>query len=176
MRNAECGMNEDVTRPPEDSALRTPHSVFPAAGRLLGLDFGTMRVGVAVSDVEQRYAAPLATIVRSSAKGDAAALARMVEENAAVGLVVGLPVHMSGDEGGKAKQAREFGTWVGRATGLPVAYWDERHTSTIAEGHLLAAGVSEKKRKEKLDALAARVMLQSYLDAADRTRWTAEAR
>ena len=155
------------------SALRTPHSALPSRGRLLGLDFGTKRVGVAVSDFEQRFAAPLAVIPRSSGKGDAAALAKLVAEHEAVGLVVGLPVHMSGDEGDKAKQARGFGTWAGRAVGLPVAYWDERHTTTIAGGHLLQSGLSEKKQKAKLDALAARLMLQAYLDAADRTRWTA---
>ncbi len=126
-----------------------------------------------MSDVEQRYAAPVATIARSSAKGDAVALRRFVDENAAAGLVVGLPVHMSGDEGTKAKQAREFGTWAGRTTGLPVAYWDERHSSTLAEGRLLGAGISEKKRAAKLDALAAQILLQSYLDATDRTVWTA---
>ena len=167
-------MSGERAASPDRSRLPTPNAQLPASGRLLGLDFGTKRVGVAVSDVEQRYAAPLSTIVRSSAKGDMVALVRLVEENAAAGLVVGLPVHMSGDEGGKAKQAREFGVWAGRTAGLPVTYWDERHTSTIAEGRLLAAGVSEKKRKAKLDALAAQVMLQSYLDAADRTRWTAE--
>jgi putative Holliday junction resolvase len=166
----------DETRPagvPDQSAIHKLQSAISTSGRLLGLDFGTKRVGVAISDFEQRYAAPLAMIPRSSAKGDAVALLRLAEENAAVGLVVGLPVHMSGDEGTKAKQAREFGTWAGRTAGLPVAYWDERHSSTIAEGRLLGAGMSEKKRKAKLDALAAQIMLQSYLDAPDRTRWTA---
>ena len=161
-------MAEDAARPPGD---RAPSS-FPRAGRLLGIDFGTKRVGIAVSDSEQRIAAPLGSIARSSAKGDAVALSRFVEENAAVGLVVGLPVHMSGDEGKKAKQAREFGAWAGRTTGLPVAYWDERHTSTVAEGYLLSAGVSEKKRKTRLDAVAAQIMLQAYLDAPDRSCWT----
>ncbi len=127
---------------------------------------------MAVSDVEQRYAAAVSVIQRSSVKGDTNALLRLVEENAAVGLVVGLPVHKSGDEGAKAKQAREFGTWAGRATNLPVAYWDERHSSTIAEGHLISGGVSEKKRKKSLDAIAAQIMLQSYLDAPDRNVWT----
>lgn len=145
--------------------------VIPTRGRLLGIDFGTKRVGLAVSDVEQRYAAALAMFQRSSSVGDANALKRLIEDHAPVGLVVGLPVHMSGDEGTKAKQAREFGVWSGRVLGLPVAYWDERHTSLIAEGYLTSAGVSEKKRKMKIDALAAQIMLQSFLDAADRTQW-----
>lgn len=149
-----------------------PQSAFPSHGRLLGIDFGTKRVGVAISDIDQRYAAAVAVFERSSVKGDTNALLRVVEENVAVGLVVGLPVHKSGDEGAKAKQAREFGTWAGRATNLPVAYWDERHSSTIAEGHLISGGVSEKKRKKSLDAIAAQIMLQSYLDAPDRDVWT----
>jgi putative Holliday junction resolvase len=158
------------------SATPNPQSTFPSSGRLLGLDFGTKRVGVAVSDVEQRYAAAVEVIQRSSVKGDTTALIRLAEENLAVGLVVGLPVHKSGDEGAKAKQAREFGTWAGRVTNLPVAYWDERHSSTIAEGHLIGGGVSEKKRKKSLDAIAAQIMLQTYLDAPDRTVWTKNAR
>ena len=162
-----------MTKPCDQSAIRNPQSEMPSSGRLLGLDFGTRRVGVAVSDFEQRYAAPLGAFARSSAKGDAVALLRFAEENAAVGLVVGLPVHKSGDEGMKAKQAREFGTWAGRATDLPVAWWDERHSSTVAEGYLISAGASEKQRKARLDALAAQIMLQAYLDAPDRTQWTA---
>ncbi|MBA3312132.1 MAG: Holliday junction resolvase RuvX [Planctomycetaceae bacterium] len=146
----------------------------PSHGRLLGLDFGTKRVGVAVSDVEQRYAAAVTVINRSSAKGDADALLRIGDEHHVVGLVVGLPVHKSGDEGAKAKQAREFGTWAGRAMNLPVVYWDERHSSTIAEGYLISGGASEKRRKATLDAIAAQIMLQSYLDAPDRTVWTAQ--
>jgi putative Holliday junction resolvase len=157
----------------EGSETRSPSTaIVPASGRLLGIDFGTKRVGVAVSDVEQRYAEAVEVIQRSSVKGDTNALVRLVEENLAVGLVVGLPVHKSGDEGAKAKQAREFGTWAGRATNLPVVYWDERHSSTIAEGYLISGGASEKKRKKSLDAIAAQIMLQSYLDAPDRTVWT----
>lgn len=175
MADRGCGMSIDPTipiRPPATSAIQNPESELPSHGRLLGIDFGTKRVGVAVSDVEQRYAAAVTVIQRSSVKGDTNALVRIVEDNVAVGLVVGLPVHKSGDEGAKAKQAREFGTWAGRATNLPVVYWDERHSSTIAEGHLINSGVSEKKRKATLDAIAAQIMLQSYLDAADRTVWT----
>ena len=138
---------------------------FPSRGRLLGLDFGTKRLGVAVCDDEQRYAAPLRVVPRSSAAGDAVALRSIAAEYAAVGLVVGLPMHMSGDEGTKAKQAREFGTWASRALNLPVTYWDERHTSTVAGGYLLSAGVTQKQRKGLLDAVAAQLILQRYLDA-----------
>ena len=144
---------------------------FPTHGRLLGLDYGSKRVGVAVSDVEQRIAAAVSVISRSSARGDARALTRIVDDNQPAGLVVGLPVFTSGDEGTQAGRAREFGAWAGRTLGLPVRYWDERHSSTIAEGYLIGAGISEKKRKGRLDALAAQVMLQAYLDAADRSRW-----
>lgn len=149
-----------------------PLASFPTTGRLLGIDFGTKRVGVAVSDVDQRYAAPVGMFARSSSAAEAAALRRFVEDNQAVGLVVGLPVHKSGDEGTKARQAREFGTWAGRAVHLPVVYWDERHTSTIAEGYLAGTGLSEKKQKSRLDALAAQIMLQAYLDAPDRSLWS----
>jgi putative Holliday junction resolvase len=77
---------------------------------------------------------------------------------------------MSGDEGEKAREARAFGRWAAETASLPVRYWDERYTSTVAEGHLLAASLSKKKRLARLDMLAAQVMLQSYLDAADRER------
>lgn len=166
-------MSNESASPADRPHVPDPATDIPPTGRLLGLDFGTKRVGVAVSDVDQRYTAPLGMFVRSSAVADAAALRRFVDENDAVGLVVGLPVHMSGDEGSKAKQAREFGIWAGRAVGLPIAYWDERHTSTIAGGYL--AGLSEKKQKARLDALAAQIMLRAYLEAPDRTLWTSRA-
>ncbi len=164
-------MSDENAVPADQLPSPTPNSELPSTGRLLGLDFGTKRIGVAVSDVDQRFAAPSGTILRSSAVADATALRRFVTENAAVGLVVGLPVHMSGDEGGKAKQAREFGIWAGRATGLPVVWWDERHTSTIAEGRLISAGLSEKKRKGRIDSLAAQIMLTAFLESSDRQRW-----
>lgn len=148
---------------------------FPKQGRLLGLDYGSKRVGVAISDSEQKIAAPVCVIQRSSAQGDGRALSRIVEENTPVGLVVGLPVYTSGDEGTQAKRAREFGLWASRQLQLPLTFWDERHSSTIAEGYLIDVGFSEKKRRARLDALAAQVMLQAYLDATDRSRWDRES-
>lgn len=143
---------------------------FPEQGRLLGVDYGARRVGIAVSTPEQTIASPLQTYHRRHETEDARHLARLAAEYEIVGLVVGLPVHMSGEEGQKAQEARAFGEWMGRITGLPVRYWDERYTSSIAEVHLLSTGMSKKKRKARIDQLAAQIMLQSYLDSGDRTQ------
>ena len=136
-----------------------------AKGRLLGVDFGTVRVGLAVCDSERLIASPLAIYQRRDTAADAAYFRELVKAEEITGLAVGLPVHMSGDEGGKAKEARAFGDWLAQGTGLPVAYWDERYTTADAESHLLEAGLTKKKRKERLDKVAAQIILQSYLDA-----------
>ena len=143
---------------------------FPREGRLLGLDYGTKRVGIAVSTPEQNISSPLENYQRRSEPLDAAHLKELARDYRIAGIVVGLPVHMSGEEGQKAGEARAFGEWAGRVTGLPVRFWDERFTSAMAEDHLLAADMSRKKRKARLDMLAAQILLQSYLDAKDRER------
>ena len=142
---------------------------MPTEGRLLGLDYGSKRVGVAVSTYEQNIASPLETITRTVDEVDAQTLIAIVDEYRVVGVVVGLPVHMSGDEGAKAAEARDFGNWVAELTGLPLCFWDERFTSAMAENLLLQAGMTSKKRKKRLDKVAAQLMLQSFLDSTDRT-------
>jgi putative Holliday junction resolvase len=143
---------------------------FPAAGRLLGLDFGTKRIGIAISTPTQTIASPLESLTRSGADADARRLRAVAGEYGAVGIVVGLPVHMSGEEGGSARLAREFGQWAAGVTGLPLRFWDERFTSAAAEEHLLGAELTKKQRQRRIDKLAAQIMLQSYLDAPDRVR------
>ena len=145
-------------------------SAVPTEGRLLGLDYGRVRIGVAVSTPEQNIASPLENYTRGSDAADAEFLRRIVDEYRVVGLVVGLPVHMSGDESESSRLAREFGAWAGRVTGLPVVFWDERFTSSLAEAHLLSAQLSKKKRAARRDKLAATFLLQSFLDADDRDR------
>lgn len=145
-------------------------AAVPRQGRLLGLDYGTKRLGIAVSDPDQKIAGAVENYNRQNPQVDAKHLRKVAEEYEAVGLVVGLPVHMSGDEGGKAREAREFGNWISEATGLPVCWWDERYSSAIAEMYLLQGDLSKKKRKARLDKLAAQIMLQSFLDADDRSR------
>jgi putative holliday junction resolvase len=134
-------------------------------GRLLGFDFGTVRVGLAVSDPERKIAVPLATYQRRRRELDAAYFRQLARDEQVTALVVGLPVHMSGQEGQKAAEARAFGTWLAELTGLPVFYWDERYSTAQAEGYLLSAGLTNKKRKERRDRVAAQILLQSYLDS-----------
>lgn len=137
---------------------------FPQQGALLGIDYGTKRLGFAVCNRDQTIASPVENYTRSSKEADSRALKRVVEDYRIVGLIVGLPVHMSGAEGGKAFEARTFGAWASEITRLPLRFADERFTSQIAEGRLFAANLSDKKRKARLDMLAAQAILQGYLD------------
>src|SRR5258708_27094290 len=105
----------------ESSVPAITPSEIPVQGRLLGLDYGTKRLGLALSNPEQTIATPLETYLRRDEVQDARHLVERAQEYRAVGLVVGLPVHMSGDEGDKAREARAFGQWAGQVTKLPVA-------------------------------------------------------
>ncbi len=134
-------------------------------GRLLGVDYGTVRVGFAVSDADRKFAFPLTTYERRGRDADARFYRELVEKEAIVALVVGLPIHLSGVEGQKAVEARRFGAQLTQATGLPVVYADERFSTVEAESHLWNAGLTHKKRKARRDRVAAQVMLQAYLEA-----------
>lgn len=140
--------------------------------RLLGVDYGAVRVGLAVCDSEHIIASPLAIYTRRDEATDEAYFKKLVASEQIGGLVVGLPVHMSGDEGQKAREARAFGVWLARITGLPVVYWDERYTTREAETHLWNAGLTHKQRKERRDKVAAQLLLQAYLDAGCPTETT----
>jgi putative Holliday junction resolvase len=136
-----------------------------ARRRLLGVDYGSVRVGLAVSDPDRKFAFPLTTYARGGREQDAAFFRRLAAEEEIGGLVVGLPVHLDGREGQKAAEARAFGLWLAEATGLPVVFWDERFTTAEAEGYLLEAGLTSKRRKARRDRVAAQILLQAYLDA-----------
>jgi putative Holliday junction resolvase len=136
-----------------------------APTRLLGVDPGRVRVGLAISDPERKFAFPLTTYARRSRDEDAAFFRDLVVREVVGRLVVGLPVHLDGREGAKAVEARGFGRWLAEVTGLPVAFWDERFTTAEAEAALWAAGLTHKKRKERRDRVAAQILLQAYLEA-----------
>jgi len=145
-----------------------PNQPFPEAGALLCIDFGTKRLGFAVCNREQTIASPVENYTRSSLDQDTRALRRIVADYHVVGLIVGLPVHMSGAEGGTARVARTFGEWAAKITSLPLRFADERFSSLTAEAYLFAAEMTNKKRKQRLDMLAAQTILQNYLDRTER--------
>jgi|SRR6516225_6031269 putative Holliday junction resolvase len=136
-----------------------------AASRLLGIDTGQRRIGLAISDPDRKIASPLATYQRQSRAADQGYFERLVSEESVGLLVIGLPVHLNGSEGQKALEARSFGHWLGDVLQLPTIFWDERFTTVEAEQAMLGAGLTLKKRRERRDRLAAQIILQSYLDA-----------
>jgi len=138
---------------------------IPKKGRLLGVDYGTVRVGLAVCDPDRIIASPLETYTRRTLAEDAIYFANLVRIERVLGLVVGLAIHVNGDEGIKAKECRDYAAWLTGVTGLPVAMWDERFTSSLAEDALLEAGLTSKKRKSRRDRVAAQMILQAYLEA-----------
>lgn len=136
--------------------------------RLLGVDYGTVRIGLAVSDAEWIIASPLATYRRRSKDEDAEFFRKLVEDEAIGTIVVGLPVHLSGVEGQKAAEARQFGQWLAELTQLPVVFWDESFSTVQAESALWNAGLTHKRRRERRDRVAAQVILRAYMDAQGR--------
>jgi putative Holliday junction resolvase len=134
-------------------------------GRLLALDVGDRRVGVAVSDPSGRLARPLTIIVRRSKREDFAKIARLVEEQSASGLVVGYPLNMDDTVGPQARRVQRYADALRQALSLPVILWDERLSSEEAADRLRAAAGSRRRRRMYLDDAAAAVILQEYLDA-----------
>jgi putative Holliday junction resolvase len=133
--------------------------------RLLGVDYGHVRIGLAITDEDRRIASPLTTYHRRTREEDAHFFQKVVVEESVEKIVIGLPVHADGSEGDKAAETRRFGAWLADATGLPIVYFDERFTTVEAESHLLAAGLTSKRRKARRDRVAAQILLQSYIDA-----------
>ena len=130
--------------------------------RSLGVDYGTKRVGLAISDSLGLTARPLAVVPRSSVVDEVRSL---VQEQDVVTIVVGLPTGLRGDEGMSASEARELAKELATATGVDVVLRDERYTSRIAESALLESGMRRRKRRESVDKVAAAIILQDYLDS-----------
>jgi putative Holliday junction resolvase len=140
--------------------------MIPAKGRILGLDWGELRIGLALSDELQVLATPLETLRRREGKRfPMPRFLQLVALHNPVGLVVGLPLSLEGTEGDSALAAREVAGTVTRRTGLPLEMWDERMSTARALAAIREQGGSTRGRKADVDSLAASVLLQHFLDA-----------
>ncbi|HUS15381.1 MAG TPA: Holliday junction resolvase RuvX [Chloroflexia bacterium] len=133
--------------------------------RVLAIDPGRKRIGVAISDELQMVARPLPAIQARGRNADAAALAALVRAEGVGQVVVGLPLPLHGTAGPQAGRVQKFGDYLATQLAVPLTYWDERFT-TVEAGRLLSqAGIPPRKQRDHIDSAAAAVLLQSYLDA-----------
>lgn len=141
----------------DDSTLRN--------GRILALDLGKRRIGLAISDELGITAQGLDTLQRTNLREDLAHLGNLIAEKNAGLILMGNPIHMSGREGRQAEYTRDFAERLKEKTGLPLVYWDERLTSVEAGRVLRDSGISIEKRARAVDRLSAVILLASYLDS-----------
>jgi putative holliday junction resolvase len=134
-------------------------------GRVLGLDLGDARIGVAISDDRRRIAVPLGT-VRTGAPADVKAIADLVHGHGVTLVVIGHPLHLSGEAGERAHHAERFAEALDAFLDVPVLLQDERLSSVEADRALREAGASGRERRRTVDRSAATVILQAWLDAA----------
>lgn len=168
--------DEPVRQPsqPADTSSDLDERPLPLTGRLAGIDYGTVRIGVAICDPGQVFSSPHENYNRRVERHDASYFVELVKQESIVGFVVGLPIHISGDESEKSREARAFGKWLQTITELPVNFYDERYTSAHAEEQLMAAKLTKKRRKARLDMLAAQLILKSFLDSRQQIAARAE--
>jgi putative Holliday junction resolvase len=136
-------------------------------GRILALDVGRKRIGLALSDELGFTAQGLKTLEREGRRDDIEILRRLTVESNVAMILVGDPMHMSGDPSRQGDYTRDFARELERKTGLPVKFWDERWTSREAERTLRGSGIAHDQRKPAIDRLSAVILLQSYLDSAE---------
>ncbi len=134
-------------------------------GRILAVDYGDVRTGLAISDEEQRLAFGLETVSVGGMMKTARYIARTAAERGAVQIVLGLPKNMDGSEGRRAALVRTFADILSGATDCPISFYDERLSTVEAHEFLSLSGVSSRRRKAVVDTLSAEIILQDYLNA-----------
>ncbi|MBE6427860.1 MAG: Holliday junction resolvase RuvX [Planctomycetaceae bacterium] len=145
--------------------LILPEFDIPQTGRVAGIDFGTVRIGIAVCDTERILASPWENYARKNPNLDAKFFRQLVTEERVTLWVVGLPLYPSGDESEKSIQARQFGKWLWETTQTPVVFFDERYSSKFADELMKMAPLTQKQRKNRRDKLAAYVILSAWLES-----------
>jgi putative Holliday junction resolvase len=131
----------------------------------MALDVGDRNIGVAISDALLLTAQARPTLRRKDLKSDIEALRRLAEENEVHEIVVGRPVHMSGDESPQSRKVARFAEELHKVLDIPLVFWDERLTSFAAEQHLEEMGLNWRQRRGHIDKIAAMIILQNYLDS-----------
>jgi len=134
-------------------------------GPVAGIDYGTVRIGIALSDPSRTWVSPHETYTRRDAQRDAEFFRRLAKEHQIVLFVVGLPVHLDGGESEKSVEARRFAAWLAEVSGVAVELFDERFTSVEADALLGERKLTRRKQKQRRDAVAAQVMLDAYLQS-----------
>ncbi|MCW5983082.1 MAG: Holliday junction resolvase RuvX [Bryobacteraceae bacterium] len=134
------------------------------AGRVLALDFGKRRIGLAISDETGLTAQGLETLERTNVREDLARLADLAAGRSVRLILMGDPIRLSGVPGRQSEHVRDFARRLTAKTGLPVEFWDERLTTVEAQRVLKESGISSRKRAQAVDRLAAVILLESYLD------------
>ncbi len=132
--------------------------------RALGLDVGERRIGVALSDELGLLAGPLTTVIVGRSGRELEELARLARERQVQVVVIGLPVSLNGQEGPQARRVRAFAARLAPLLDAPIDFWDERFTTAEAERTMIERGMSREKRRARIDAAAAAIMLQGYID------------
>jgi putative pre-16S rRNA nuclease len=133
--------------------------------RIAGIDYGTIRIGIALADSEVGIAGAFDNYARRTQAMDASYFATLAKDEQIGRFVVGLPVHLDGGESQKSTEARAFGKWLQEVTGVPVEFFDERFTTAEADEVLNSVKLTKKKRQARRDQLAAQIMLAAYLES-----------
>jgi putative holliday junction resolvase len=139
---------------------------WPESGRLAGVDYGTVRIGIAVCDPSRTWTSPLETYTRRNTALDEKYFRKIALENQIQGWVVGLPIHCDGRESQKSSEAREFAVWLHYVTDRPVRFVDERFTTALANRMLRDTDLNHKQRKKHVDKIAAHFILEAYLESS----------
>lgn len=143
-----------------------PPSLAIPSGRVAGVDYGRRRIGVAICDAERIICSPLCVRQTTGDRAaDAVFFQNLVAREGVVGFVIGLPVHADGTDSAMSVEVERFGAWLGTVTGLPIAFQDERYSSREAAGMLAGVGLTRGRKKARSDAVAAQVVLQSWLES-----------
>ena len=138
---------------------------FPSTGRIAAVDFGSVRIGIAVCDPDRILASPLEIHPAANWEESEDYFRDLVKCEKLTGFIVGLPIHLDGGESQKSKECRKFARWLSDVTELPTRLFDERFTTADAKQRIAGAGYTRKKKKDRIDAIAALVLLESFIEA-----------